>query len=273
MLMDIFGLKNLILYFCDLYNNLENVGYKSPYRNSADRSLKALVSRIPFMHKVGKSKLNNLKNDGFNLAEIPHQDNIEGSGAFLNSDGYFGDEATKLFEIASKYNTSVSNILLAAYHRTMAIILKQNGKPLNIGKQFDAREEVPGFRPYNNAHVFLPSVVTVNVNDTFVTTLNQVTKIQDLISSQHLVAKKISSPIKNIFGPTEYLQFVSMGRIEKSAIKLGANIATEIFFATPSRFLPYLSLSVCALDETEIYLSAISWCTPNDLPNVKYIFN
>jgi hypothetical protein len=50
-------------------------------------------------------------------------------------------------------------------------------------------------------------------------------------------------------------------------------VTTEIFFATPSRFLPYLSLAICALDDTEIYLSAVSWCNAEDLPNVKYIFD
>jgi hypothetical protein len=118
----------------------------------------------------------------------------------------------------------------------------------------------------------LPFSNTVKDNETFAQTLNNITKISLKIKKEHLAAR---SYVKNhkAYGTTEYFQFASIGQIQKEKYNLRGNQIFEIFFATPARFLPYISISLAAIDKTEIFLTACNYCTQGDLPNIKYLFN
>jgi hypothetical protein len=71
MLMDIYGVRNLIAYIVDTYNHINTDGYVSPYKGNHGRGLEEFLSTVPFSHKCGKSKLNKLKLDGFNKTALP----------------------------------------------------------------------------------------------------------------------------------------------------------------------------------------------------------
>jgi hypothetical protein len=117
----------------------------------------------------------------------------------------------------------------------------------------------------------LPYANKVKENELFSQTLKNITKISTKIRKEHITAKRYVSNHKT-YGTTEYFQFVSIGQIEKERYNLVGNKIFEIFFATPARFLPYISVTLAAIDKNELFLTACNYCTQTDLPNIKYLF-
>jgi hypothetical protein len=179
----------------------------------------------------------------------------------------------KIYDLATKYETTISNIFLTAYNRAISAILNQKNTPINIGSQTDVRKEAKEseYLSYNNAYVMLPYSNKVKDNELFSQTLKNITKISAKIKKEHIAAKKYVSNHKT-YDATEYFQFVSIGQIEKERYNLNGNRIFEIFFATPARFLPYISITLAAINKDEIFLTACNYCTESDLPNIKYLF-
>jgi hypothetical protein len=179
----------------------------------------------------------------------------------------------KLYELATKYNTTISNIFLTAYNRAVAAILNQKNVPINIANQIDVRRDAKKseYISYNNAYVMLPYSNKIKDNEIFSQTLKNISNISSLIRKKHLAAKSYAKNHKT-YGITEYFQFASIGQIQKDKYNLTGNQIFEIFFATPARFLPYISITLASIDKTEIFLTACNYCTQSDLPNIKYLF-
>jgi hypothetical protein len=273
MLVDVFALKSIVLYFFDIYNNLSNKLFQSKYGKPHGRSAEELLKSIPFSKKAGKYLLNKISNDGFNAIKFANENNPSNAIPTVLNDGFGGPEAEMIFNLAKKYNTTVSSIFLAAYHRAIANVLKQNNTPINIARQFNVRDvsKHSDYISYNNAYTLLPSVVSVG-DEKFSDTLKKVSGIQQKIEKHHLVAKNFSKHHK-FYAPTEYFQFVSLGDIARNKINIEKNELQEIYFYTPERFLPYISVAIVALDQNEILLSSCNYCTENDYDNIQYFIS
>jgi hypothetical protein len=71
MLMDIFALRSVVAFFCEIYNNIDNVLYKSKFANPNGRSSGELMRNLPLGAKLF-SRFGALSNTGFNAAKINH---------------------------------------------------------------------------------------------------------------------------------------------------------------------------------------------------------
>jgi hypothetical protein len=161
--------------------------------------------------------------------------------------------------------------MLAAYHRTIAETLKQRNVPINVGRQFDVRECANGgdYVSYNNSYTILPFVIQISDNEPFVETLRKITDINTQIDKANLVSKNFLKYHK-FYSTTEYFQFASMHEVTNEMFNLDDNIVYEAFFTTPARYLPYLSISLTALEKKAIYLASCNYTTTDDLTNVTY---
>jgi hypothetical protein len=196
----------------------------------------------------------------------------------MNTDSFYKEETKKIFEVAEKLNTKVSNIFLAAYYRTIVTLFNEHNNKLNIGRQYDARNESSNkqYISFSNLHVILPNVIKVDEDENgnlekFEETLKKVDQLDNLVNAKHLVSKKISLHPNKIFGPTEYYQFTSMEERKNDSFRLNDNQTQQIFFFTPTRNIPYLSLTVAAFNE-QIYVSSINFIQKEDAPNVNYFY-
>jgi hypothetical protein len=71
MLMDIFALKSVVAFFCEIYNNIDNTLFKSKYANPKGRSSGELIRNLPLSAKLF-SRFGALSNAGFNAAKVNH---------------------------------------------------------------------------------------------------------------------------------------------------------------------------------------------------------
>jgi hypothetical protein len=71
MLMDIFALRSIVAFFCEIYNNINNPLYKSKYSDPHSRGSKELIRHLPLSAKLF-SKFGSLSNAGFNALKINH---------------------------------------------------------------------------------------------------------------------------------------------------------------------------------------------------------
>ncbi|GMO14358.1 MAG: hypothetical protein Ta2E_04620 [Mycoplasmoidaceae bacterium] len=273
MLMDIFSLKSIVAYFCQIYNNITNKVFFSRYSQPQPRSEKNLLASLPLPTRLFPSY--KLSDEGFNKLKLAYvEDDGSNADSWLNTDGYYGSEVRKLFELANIYKVTIADIFMTAYHRAISDILKKKDTPINIGRQFDVRKEsnIENYTSYNNAYVMLPYSIKIKEGEVFSTTLKTNADISNVIKDKKIVARKFAKD-HTTYGITEYFQFVALGDLNKHNYNLQGNQIREVFFSTPARFLPYISVALTSIDKSEIFLSACNFCVENDLPSIKYLLD
>jgi len=271
-----YSLRFVCEYLIDLYNNMGNPNYVSTYKKSliSNRSLNAFLRTIPLGRRMGKGKLNKLSNANFNTLQQPF--NLANRNDFLpwiDTEEFLMQETSKILELAKKYKTNTSNIIETAYFRAIAHILRKFDTPINVGRQYDSRFEsnVQSYNSICNLHISLPNVVSVKTGETFLQTLQKVTEIDKIVASNHLIAKKISLKPEKIFTKDSYFQFAPIAKLSHASFDITNNPITSIWFTSPSKNAPYITINTSLLEDKQIFISAAIFCTEGDNLNVKYI--
>jgi NRPS condensation-like uncharacterized protein len=269
MLMDLYGFKNLLYLFFDLYNNANgNENYHSSYEANHSRDIKEYLKTVDY--KSGKFNLLKLCNKNFNLVRLPDSELLDDKAFTLTHQIQINEfEYDKLEEICQATNHTITNVIFAAYHRAVANVCKINDTHINIARFFDGREfsKVNNYISLSNIHTILPYSLYFDEDDTFEQTLEKITKTDNLIRKNHLVEKKISCNPKKLYKDTEYFQYCNIGPLSVYAFDMHDNSIKNVVFTTACREHPNLAIASSIFDR-KISLTAMNNCT---LSNHKFI--
>lgn len=273
MMCDIFGLKDLICLFFDLYKNLSNLSYVSKYTPVQSRQIEDYLKQIPLKSRLFGMNYKKLNNSGFNTFNFKFSP-IKGAEAnkWITTDIIFNQEVEQLRSIAGKHNTTVPVIYLTAYIRTIANVNKMFTVPINVGKYCDGRLDVVShYYCASNLYTILPIVTSIKPTDNFTETLARVSYINNMIVENKLTSKKIST-IQEALSTSEFFQYADLNLIPAELTDLGDNKIFELYIIPACRNVPYFTMSSTTCNGNT-YLGTCNYCNSSDLPKIRYFMD
>ena len=266
MITDAGGFKQCIYILSDLYSKLlENPNYIPDFKIDGDRSFDRIISEVSLFDKTKALLLHNKESNQKSRDQLNMSSDKE-IAPFILTQLIAEDRYLSMIEYCKNRKVTVNDVILAAYDRVLAKLLKAEGRTLGIPIMVDMRRYLKdkSFQALSNLTSTVITNIKINAGETFEETVTKVNQEMNQLKSRNFGMNgfmKLAFAIKIFNEKTSYkiikkyltnplICTTNIGIIDSQKLVFKGSKIENVFMCGSIKYRPHFQMALSSFQNT-----------------------